>query len=338
MQEAENLTDCIERMSETTALSEHEVFVMTDNTAFEGAYYKGHSPSEKLNDIVFRLHKAERDGGFILHVIHIARKRMKATGVDGLSRGDLSEGILAGADPLSYRPFNLGAKERSKGGVGSWVRSWWKTKKGEDWGGLHLTKVTGETMFELKSLDAARLWLVPPAMMEIALELFCEDRMAHPHWPHVFVVPRLMTHLWRKNLGKDTDVLFTVPAGVSFWASGQIEPLIVAIVFPLAHVPSYTGPWVVRGTDEGERYERTLINGFKGNLTGKLHELDGSLQRVWEDAASRSRVVLQQLLAWGRGGSARAEMFGAAHVTERQQVTPSQGWTRTRKQAAPTLT
>jgi hypothetical protein len=110
-------------------------------------------------------------------------------------------------------------------------------------------------MFELKSLEAARLWLMPPALMETVLELFCDDRMAHPQWPHVFVVPHLMTHLWRKNLGKDADVLFTVPAGVNFWASGQFEPIIVAIFFPLAHVPRYTGPWMVGGTDEGARFE-----------------------------------------------------------------------------------
>jgi hypothetical protein len=301
VREAENLTNRIERLAESEELFEHEVFVMTDNSAFEGAYYKGHSPNKKLNDIVFRLHKSVRDGGFILHVIHISGKRMKATGVDGLSRGDLSEGILAGADPLAFLPFNLGAGERSKGGVESWVRSWWRTKKGEDWGGLPLVEVTAESMFELKNLEAARLWLAPPAMMEVALELFNEDRMAHPHWPHVFVVPRLMTHLWQKNLGKDADVLFTVPTGVSFWASSQFEPLIVAIVFPLAHVPSYTGPWVVKGTDEGERCEHSLSDGFKGNLTGKLHELDGGLHRVWEDAASGSRAVLQQLLAWAGG-------------------------------------
>ncbi len=154
-----------------------------------------------------------------------------------------------------------------------------------------------QTMFKLKNLEAARLWLVPPAVMETVLELFCHDWMAHPQRPHVFVVPRLMTHLWRKNLGKDTDVLFTVPAGANFWASGQFKPQIVAIVFPLAHLPRYTGPWLVGGTDEGARFEQTLINGFKGNVTGELHELDGSLQCMWGDAASGSRVVLQQLLA-----------------------------------------
>jgi hypothetical protein len=119
VREAENLTDRIERLSEGGTLFEHEVFVLTDNSAFEGAYYKGHSPSEKLNDIVFRLHKTERNGGFILRVLHISGKRMKATGVDGLSRGDLTEGVLAGVDPFSFLPFNLGADERSKGAVSS---------------------------------------------------------------------------------------------------------------------------------------------------------------------------------------------------------------------------
>jgi hypothetical protein len=112
VRETENLTDRIEieRLSEGPTLFEHEVFVLTDNSAFEGAYYKGHSPSEKLNHIVFRLHKAEHDGGFILHVLHIVGKRMKATGVDGLSRGDLTEGVLAGVDPFSSLLFNLGAR------------------------------------------------------------------------------------------------------------------------------------------------------------------------------------------------------------------------------------
>jgi hypothetical protein len=152
VREAENLTDRVERLVKDELLFEHEVFVMTENTALEGAYYKGHSPSEKLNDIVFRLHKAEWDGGFLLHVLHILGKRMKATGVDGLSRGDLAEGILAGADPFSFFPFNLGANKRSKGAVSAWVRDWWRTKRGEDWGGFPLDEVTRESMFELKNM------------------------------------------------------------------------------------------------------------------------------------------------------------------------------------------
>jgi hypothetical protein len=300
--EAENLTDRLERLVASGLLHDHEVFLITDNSSFEGAYYKGHSPTRNLSEIVFRVHKAERDGGFILHVIHISGKRMKASGVDGLSRGDLTEGMMGGQDPLSFIPFHLGADERSNGLVDTWVRSWWRSKRGADFGGLPLTQVTKDNMFELRDLKAARLWMLPPSAMEVALELLCEDRLAHPQWPHVFVVPRLMTHMWRKDLMKNADLLLTVPAQVPFWTAGQFEPLIVAIVLPLMHVPSYTGPWLVWGTNEGERAEQALRRGFKGkgetHDAGELHELDGNMCEVWEDAESGSRLVLQQFLAW----------------------------------------
>ncbi len=113
--EAENLTDHLEHLVSENALENHEVFLITDNSAFEGAYYRGHSHSRGLSEIVFQVHKAERDGGFVLHVVHISGKRMKASGVDGLSRGDLTEGMMAGRNPLSFVPFNRGADERSGG-------------------------------------------------------------------------------------------------------------------------------------------------------------------------------------------------------------------------------
>jgi hypothetical protein len=192
--EAENLTDQLERLVASGLLHNHEVFLTTDNSFFEGAYYKGHSPSRQLSEIVFRVHKAERDGGFILHVIHISGKRMKASGVDGLSQGDLTEGMMGGKDPLSFIPFHLGADERANSLVGTWVQSWWCTKRGAEFGGLPLTQVTKDNIFELQDLKAAQLWMLPPpSAMEVALEQLCEDCLAHPQWPHVFAVPCLMT-------------------------------------------------------------------------------------------------------------------------------------------------
>jgi hypothetical protein len=248
VREAENLTDRLERLAgqlaisvaerferlnEVAGLADHEVFVLTDNSAFEGAYYKGHSTSKELSNIVFRLYKAQRDGGFILHLLHISGKRMKATGVDGLSRGDHTEGMMAGEDPMTFLPFHLGA-----------------------------------------------------------------------------------------------DVLFLVPAGVPFWGSSQFEPLIIAIVFPLAHVSSYTGPWFVKGTDMGLHYERALAAGFSkpaagpagskgprlensreggappdpgpgrgGRDAGQLHDVDGALLGVFDDPERGSRALLRELLA-----------------------------------------
>jgi hypothetical protein len=118
-------------------------------------------------------------------------------------------------------------------------------------------------MFELKEVKAARLWMLPPVAMEVAIELLWEDKLAHPQWPHVFCVPRLMTHMRRRDLGKNGDILFLVPAGMPFWGAAQFEPLIVAIVFPLSHVSNYTGQWSIKGTDMGSHYEHTLGEGFK---------------------------------------------------------------------------
>ena len=35
--------------------------------------------------------------------------------------------------------------------------------------------------------------------MEVVMEMYNEDRIAHPWNTHIFAVLRLMTHLWRKS-------------------------------------------------------------------------------------------------------------------------------------------
>ena len=74
--------------------------------------------------------------------------------------------------------------------MSQWVRSLWTTEKGANFGGLELVEIMKDNIFELRDLNAARLWMLPPAAMEVAMELLCEDRLAHPQWPHVFVIPR----------------------------------------------------------------------------------------------------------------------------------------------------
>ncbi len=126
-----------------------------------------------------------------------------------------------------------------------------------------MVEIDQNNMFELKDVKVARLWMLHPAAMEVAIELLREDKLAHPQWPHVFVVPCFMTHMWGRDLGKNADILFTVPAGVPFWRGTQFEPLIIALVFPLAHVSGSTGPWAVKETDMGSYYEHAFVEGFK---------------------------------------------------------------------------
>ncbi len=128
--------------------------------------------------------------------------------------------MMAGDNPMSFLQSHLGADFQLQGRVGKWVRSWWRASnhgsgpsQGHDWGRLPLDKINGSNLFEIKDTKAARLWMLPPVAMEVAIELLWEDKLAHPQWSHVFAVPCFMTHMWRKDLGKNVDILFTVLAG-----------------------------------------------------------------------------------------------------------------------------
>ena len=297
--EAHNLVSKIETLGLEGKLEDRELFTFTDNSTFESTFYKGHSSSKKLNDIIFRLRMVERKYGLILHVIWIAGTRMKKAGIDGLSRGDLLEGMMAGADPLSFVPLNEDASERSHGRVEEWVNSWWTGEDGESWCGRPLKLLRPEDWFTLYLEESPRLWLPPPAAMETVVELFNEDRLVHPHIPHVFAIPSLMTHLWRKTLSKDADVLFSIKPGAPFWPRTMHEPLILIIVLPLSHAPNYLGPWSIRRTGEAEVLERELEARFKDPTihgSRKFYDLAGSLLGMRDPKERWSRTLLFEFL------------------------------------------
>ena len=122
-----------------------------------------------------------------------------------------------------------------------------------------------------------------PAAMENVVESFNEYFLAHAHIPHMFSIPCLMIHLWRKQLYKDADVFFTINVGPSFWPCSIHEPLIVLIFLPLDHVSSYRGPWVLRGSSTAFEVKYHLEDGFKTpelHGCGKFHDLEGPMHGV----------------------------------------------------------
>ena len=297
--EAENLVKRIEELGASGGLNDRELFTFTDNSTFESTYYKGHSSSRKLNKIIFRLRKVERMYGVLVHVIWIAGTRMKRSGIDGLSRGDLLEGMMAGLDPLSFIPLNEDASRRTKSRVVDWIASWWSDRRGQSWCGLPLKLLAPEDWFELHNIWEPRLWIPPPAAMETVVEIFNEDRLAHPQIPHVFAVPCLMTHVWRKALSKDADVLFSVKPGASFWPCNMHEPLLIMIVLPLTHVPNYFGPWIRRKSTVSGLLEGNLEAGFKnpGDYgSRKFYDLEGAVPCLWEGPERWSGALLFQFL------------------------------------------
>ena len=107
--------------------------------------------------------------GFILNVIHVAGERMKRLGIDGLSRGDLLEGMMTNQNPLDFIYLNKSADERLGGRVVSWINSWWKDSTGAAWGGRDLKRLSPYDLFAFQTQDRPRLWTNILAAMEIVV-------------------------------------------------------------------------------------------------------------------------------------------------------------------------
>jgi hypothetical protein len=244
--ELANLVLAIEEAYAKGLLSNSELFVFTDNSAAEGAFYKGTSPSRRLFDLVLRLRALQMNGQLALHVIHVAGKRMIAQGTDALSRGITTAGVMAGMEFSSFVPLHQSVQERQDPSLLlTWVTSWagdafWLTP--EDW-------------FVPKSVSTPCVWTPPPAAADAALDQLGKwIHMRPSDTIHIFIAPRLMTSRWRKILGKMCDLVFTIPVGTDVWDLSQFEPLIVGISFPLIRHK----PWRLRGTPMLESVERSL--------------------------------------------------------------------------------
>jgi len=258
-----NLVLGIQELAHQGKLAGTEIFLFTDNSTAEGAFFRGTSSNRRLFELILTLRKLEHEHGFVLHVIHISGLRMIASGIDGLSRGDTADGIMGGAPVLSFVPLHLPANERS-GALVDWICDWFA----ED-----LTVLDAKGWFTTGHIgNKSLLWLPAPAAAEVALEQLCLARHKRTTSTHIFVVPRLMTAYWRKQLGKVSDVMFTVPIGTSCWPEHMYEPLIIAIVFPLYRY----APWSLKGS----------------KLLGSL---GGELQAVWKTLPERSRFILREL-------------------------------------------
>ena len=78
------------------------MFIFTNNIVAESGYFKGTSQSRTLFNLILRLRKAEMEAGIKLHAIHVATTRMIHQCADGVSRGNLLEGVMVGADMLEF--------------------------------------------------------------------------------------------------------------------------------------------------------------------------------------------------------------------------------------------
>lgn len=93
-------------------LRESEIFIFTDNSTAEAAYFKGTSKSQPLFELILRLQFIHLHGGMTLHFVHVAGKRMISQGTDGLSRGAGPSICTDGEEFLRHVPLNLSVLDR----------------------------------------------------------------------------------------------------------------------------------------------------------------------------------------------------------------------------------
>ena len=104
-----------------------------------------------------------------------------------------------------------------------------------------------------------------------------------PQFPPIFSIPRLMTHLWRKQLSKDTDVFFTLNVGRSFYHCSMHERLAVLIFCRWLMFQTKEVPGCYRGISTALKVKDHIDSGFKNpelHRFWKLHELEGPVHVV----------------------------------------------------------
>ena len=120
-----NVVEALEEEGDEGNLANAEIYMFTDNSTVESCVARGSSGSPKLLGLVVRLHALSTRLGVKIHVFHVAGTRMIAQGTDGVSRGYLGHGIMAGETMSAFIPIHLGVNERVGGeGVVPWIRTW----------------------------------------------------------------------------------------------------------------------------------------------------------------------------------------------------------------------
>ena len=268
--ELRNLVETLEVMGERGELMGKELFVFTDNLVAESVVAKGSSSGELLFDLVVRIYRLEMNCRCNIRFVHVAGTRMIRQGTDGLSRGDMYEGIMRGDSMLAHIPLHLSALDRSPR-VLTWVESWssqfsrnkLEVLTPEDWyeRGHDIlgsrTNVDGFWMPKYKS--GTMLWVPPPAAGRFALSELRQARQKRQNSFHIIIIPRLMAPEWRRDIWKSADLVCEIPAGADFWDTDMHEPLTLALFFPYLR----RAPWELKGTRLMVDMARELHGMFK---------------------------------------------------------------------------
>ena len=272
--ELRNLVDALEEAVPSGVIDGPELFMFTDNSVAERAYFRGTSSSRLLFELIVRLRNVEMQAGCTIFLVHVSGLRMVASGTDGVSRGVFNAGVMMEQPLLKFVPLHLSALERSPD-LFKWVSSW-----AEDALGRSKVSVVGPDQWPLEHpTGGTYIWFPPPAGAQVAVEWLTQSIHKRPYSTHIFVCPRTMSAWWYKVVNKACDIMLNLYIGAEpCWSKDQFEPLTLAVYMPL----SRRFPWRHKGTKH-------------------VCRVQGDLQRMWKAGHQGSGPVLRELLSRARG-------------------------------------
>ena len=252
------------------ALQGYEIFMFTDNSTAEAAYWKGTSKSRRLFDLVLQLKKLELEQDIILHVIHISGKRMIAEGADGILRGDHSEGVMAGTPITNFVPLHLDPLQRVPA-----LRGWLEKITQ----GLSFKFLTPDDWYTVGHQLGNFIWTSAPASAEVVVEQLGRARLKRPESFHIIIVPWVMTGRWRRHLTRGTECYLKLDWAEVWDIETQFEPLLMFVCLPYrSHSPKIEA-------------QAKLLDGFRGDLLGAA---------MRETSDRRKRHILRKFLFQAR--------------------------------------
>jgi hypothetical protein len=303
--ELANFVILLENEASSGRLKGSELFLFTDNDTAQSAYHNGTSSSKTLFNLILRIRSLELSEGIKVHLIHVAGTRMIQQGTDGISRGNLLEGVMTGRKMISFVPISLGAVERSPKLL-QWFRSWTNdfelkplTPKEWLWEGQGLGNDTWENCdnvkFPKRSERRMFLWAPAPSIADVAIELLRTSIHRRTDALHIFVCPKLMVYKWRKTLLRSCSLSFYVDVGPDHWPQDMHESLLIAVFLPLLHCP----PWTYRRSRSVLALERQLFQVQK-TKDGTQSDLLRKFLLFTRRLSSMSESLVWNLLHQGR--------------------------------------
>ena len=316
-----NLVETLEQEFTEGRLKNQMVIMATDNSTVEAAIFKGNSTSKKLFDLVVRFRVLELKSSCNFIVTHVSGVRMQLQGTDGISRGNLMEGISLGRSMLHFCPWGISALKRC-----SKLKPWlldtfgskleilkpsdWFSRGHDHWGGYY----DNQGFYRLNIKPGLFLWEPPPTAADAAIEEIRKARLKRRSSGHIIVIPKLATTLWLKQVYKAADIVLTIPPIHEFWDSNMCESLVVALLFPY----SRSFPWQVRSTPKLIAASREMRSLFKESpmanriflrkfylCTTRLLTLQPCVVRRVLYFESKCKVPLSQSRGFDRGTDGR---------------------------------